>query len=71
MWDNFKRVVFSDYFMPFMFYVISILDLISGKSVEAAVFLVGGCIAYHLIQVKHLLEKQTNNNTINNDGENN
>jgi len=69
MWDNFKKVLFSEYFMPFMFYVVSILDLISGKSVEAAVFLVGGCVTSYLIQIKNLLKKQTNIN--NNDGENN
>ncbi len=70
MLDKFKKIIISDYFMPFMFYVIALYAMLCGQPIVCSIFFVGGCIGDILLEIKELLEKQTNN-TINNDGENN
>ncbi len=71
MLNKFKKTISSAYFTPFMFYVIALYAILVGQPIVYSIFFVGGFVSYRLIQVKDLLEKQTNNNTINNDGENN
>ncbi len=69
MWDNFKAWFFSDNSTPTILYILTVLSVLSGDTIEAAIFFAGGGMSDILLKIKTLLEKQTN--TINNDGENN
>lgn len=55
MLNKIKAFWKNDYLMPVMFYVISILELLSGDNIVSAIFLTGGCIAALLVQIKHIL----------------
>lgn len=70
MLDKFKKMIINSSVNPSLLYILTVLGALSGHLTEAAIFFVGGCIGDILLEIKELLEKQTNN-TINNNGENN